>query len=284
MQIAEEIIIYTDGASKDNPRRGGIGIRFIIPDYDKGTEIIHDFSRGSYVGATNNQMELFSCIIALDILQDNDLTKLKRITFCVDSNYVLKNIDNARFHWPKNNWLTSDGLPVENVEHWEHFIRLYGKFKKRIFFEKVKAHRKGKLKDIHNDAADTLATAARDNPIKIPFNIINARKKNSNHIAKKGCVEITDEPISIKIVECKVYKKHKDIFKCKYVVISEDNPCFKLLDWIHCNIRLYEGHSYIVLMELRNKNPYIKEVLNDITKKSRFDIPITGSSLPPYST
>lgn len=280
MKIAEEIIIYTDGASKDNSRRGGIGIRFIIPDYDNGTDIIHDESRGSYVGATNNQMVLFSCIIALEILLDNDLTKLKRVTFCVDSNYVLKNIDNARFYWPKNNWLSSVGLPVENVEHWEHFVRLYNKIKARIFFDKVKAHRKGKLKDIHNDVVDKLATAARDNPIKIPFNILNARKKNSNHSAKKGCVDISDERISIRIVECKVYKKHKDVFKYKYVVISEDHPCFSMLDWIYYSTRLYEGHSYIVIMELRNKTPFIVEVLEDITKNSRFNVPITTS----YST
>lgn len=279
MQIAEEIIIYTDGASKDNPRRGGIGIRFIIPDYDNETEFFHDESRGSYVGATNNQMELYSCIIALELLLTYDISRLKRITFCVDSNYVLKNIDNARVYWPKNNWLTSDGLPVENVEHWVHFSRLFNKFKARIVFEKVKAHKKGPLKDIHNYAVDKLATSARDNPIKIPFNIINARKKNSKHIAKKGCVVITNEHISIRIVECKVYKKHKDIFKCKYVVISEDHPCFEMLDWIYYNIRLYEGHSYIVIMELRGKVPFIKEIINDITKNSRFNIPLISTSV-----
>lgn len=271
MEIDEEIIIYADGSSKDNPRRGGVGIRFIIPDYANATEIIHDEKQGSFIGATNNEMELYSCIVALEILLDNDVSKLRNITFCIDSAYVLKNLNNAKYNWPKKNWLSSSNVPIENVKHWEHLMRLLKKFNTHVNFEKVKAHQKGKLKDIHNDAVDRLSKEARESLLKIPFNVINARKKGSKHIAKKGCVEITGKQISIRILNCTAYKKHKDIFKCKYVVVSEDNPNYQMLDWVYYNFRLFEGHTYVVIMELRNKIPFIKENIDDITKNSRYN-------------
>jgi len=272
MKINNELIIYTDGASKDNPRRGGIGIRFIIPDFKNGTEKYYDFNEGSFVGASNNEMELYACIVALEMSLKEDLSRLRKLTICVDSNYVFKNIYNAKYIWPKNNWLSSEGTPLENVKHWEHLLRVMNKFRININFEKVKAHVKGKNKDLHNDKVDKLATEARDWVIKIPFNIINARKKYSKNQAKKGCVKITDNQISIRIITCTGYKKHKDLFKYKYVVISEENQCYSMLDWVYYNLRLHEGHSYIVIMVLRNKIPFIKKILADITKNSRLDL------------
>ncbi len=277
MKIDSEIIIYTDGSCKERPRRGGIGIRYIIPDYDNGTEITYDESRGSYIGATNNQMELLSCIIALEKLLDYDISRLRRITIYVDSNYVRMNVSNAIFNWPKNNWTSVEGLPIENVIHWKRLVKVYKKFTSKIIFEKVKAHQKGKNKDLHNDAVDKLAKSASDNPIEIPFNVVNARKKFSKKYAIKGCVKICDKEIVIRIITCTSYKNRKDIYKYKYkyVVTSEDSPFCDYLDWIYYNKRLYEGHTYIVTMELKNKNPFIKKIIKDITNKSRFNVPVS---------
>ena len=54
--------IYTDGSSFSSPRRGGIGIIFVFPDYLNKEE--KEFAPEGYVGATNNEMELKACIVA----------------------------------------------------------------------------------------------------------------------------------------------------------------------------------------------------------------------------
>lgn len=271
MIIEDEIVIYTDGSCKEKPRRGGIGIRFIFPDYSNGTESFDDYSLGSYVGATNQQMELMACIIALEkclLFENHD--KLKTITLCVDSNYVKTNIENAKFVWPKRKWTLKDGVtPIENVDLWERLIKILKKHNAKVHFEKVKAHRRGKNKDIHNAEVDSLAKKGADCQIEIPFNVINARKKYSPNIAKKGCVRITTDPVNIRIINCTSYKKHKNLFKLKYVVTSKDNSDYNLLDWAYNDTRLYEGHTYTVIMETRDKMVFIKEVIDDITKTTK---------------
>jgi len=259
MIVEEELLIYTDGSSKQNPRRGGIGIRFIFPDYTNNTENYLDYSQGSFIGATNQKMELYACIIALEkCLEFENLNKLKKITFVVDSNYIITNISNAKYIWPKRKWMSSDGItPIENSEYWENLTRLMKKFYIPINFEKVKAHLKGKRKDIHNDVLDKLAQKEADNPIKIHFKIINARKKYSSFQAKKDSVEILSTPIDIRIINCTSYKKNKQIFKFKYIVYSVEKNNYKMLDWIYYNKRLFEGHTYKVIMEKRNEIPFI---------------------------
>jgi len=60
--LAENALhIYTDGSSLPAPRRGGIGIRFLLID-SQGREEITDSKHPGYKGATNNQMELQASI------------------------------------------------------------------------------------------------------------------------------------------------------------------------------------------------------------------------------
>lgn len=64
--LAENALhIYTDGSSLPSPRRGGIGILFLLID-SQGREEISDSRHAGYKGATNNQMELQACIEALE--------------------------------------------------------------------------------------------------------------------------------------------------------------------------------------------------------------------------
>lgn len=53
--------IFTDGSSLSNPRKGGVGVRFITID-DNGNEKVYDYTPLGYKGATNNQMELKAVI------------------------------------------------------------------------------------------------------------------------------------------------------------------------------------------------------------------------------
>ncbi len=61
--------IYTDGSCFQRPRRGGIGIRYIIIN-DAGDEEWQDECPPGYKQATNNEMELLACIVALRDIPD----------------------------------------------------------------------------------------------------------------------------------------------------------------------------------------------------------------------
>lgn len=56
---------YTDGSSLRTPRRGGFAIRFIYVD-DYGEEQVQDIQSPGNKNATNNEMELKACVVALE--------------------------------------------------------------------------------------------------------------------------------------------------------------------------------------------------------------------------
>lgn len=62
-----DLNIYTDGSSFASPRRGGVGILYVVVDAS-GDERVEEFPRPGYAGATNNQMELLAAIEALKAL------------------------------------------------------------------------------------------------------------------------------------------------------------------------------------------------------------------------
>ncbi len=74
-----QIKIYTDGASRGNPGRGGYGALLI---YEK---IKKEISQG-YRLTTNNRMELMAVIAALEALKKENLN----LIIYSDSNYVVK--------------------------------------------------------------------------------------------------------------------------------------------------------------------------------------------------
>ncbi len=85
--MEEYLIIYTDGSSAPNPRRGGVGFRMIFPGGRK-----RDFSPFGYVGATNNQMEIQACVLALrEVVKLEDLEGALGVVVCTDSQYVVDN-------------------------------------------------------------------------------------------------------------------------------------------------------------------------------------------------
>ena len=56
--------IFTDGSCLPAPRRGGVGIHFVLID-ESGSETVEEFAVPGYRGETNNRMELLACLIAL---------------------------------------------------------------------------------------------------------------------------------------------------------------------------------------------------------------------------
>ena len=140
----ERIKIYTDGACRGNPGRGGWGV-FII----NGQESKKIF--GGKIETTNNEMELTAAIKGLESF--NLPTDLDLYT---DSKYVMDGINDWIHNWKRNGWKTANKKPVKRSNLWMELDNLNS-------FHDVKWYWiKGHSGDIGNDMADELANQGID--------------------------------------------------------------------------------------------------------------------------
>ncbi|MGQ0578340.1 MAG: ribonuclease HI [Betaproteobacteria bacterium] len=107
--------VYTDGACKGNPGRGGWGVWLKWGDHEK--ELF-----GGEAHTTNNRMELTAVIEALASLKRRCKVRLH-----TDSQYVHGGISTWIHDWKKRGWRTSDRKPVKNVDLWKKLDQLVGK-------------------------------------------------------------------------------------------------------------------------------------------------------------
>ena len=107
MTSTEIIEIYTDGACSGNPGPGGWGALLTY----KGTE--KEICDGEVL-TTNNRMELFAAIAALETLKRPAQVKLH-----TDSTYLRDGITKWIHNWKRNGWRTSDKKPVKNADLWQ---------------------------------------------------------------------------------------------------------------------------------------------------------------------
>ena len=101
------IHIYTDGACKGNPGRGGWGA--ILESDGKEREMF-----GGELATTNNRMELTAVIEALAALK-----RPCRVMLHTDSQYVQKGITEWIHGWKARGWRTAAREPVKNVDLWK---------------------------------------------------------------------------------------------------------------------------------------------------------------------
>lgn len=141
---SDEVTIFSDGGSINNPGPGGYGI-VIISD---GQE--EEFS-GGFRRTTNNRMELMGVIVALKNLPQGD----KPITVYTDSSYVVNGIIKGwAKSWRKRGWIKSDRTPAINPDLWAELLDLLEGL--NITFRWVKGH----AGNVHNEKCDKLAVAA----------------------------------------------------------------------------------------------------------------------------
>ncbi|MEN9949361.1 MAG: hypothetical protein RLY85_113 [Bacteroidota bacterium] len=137
------LTIYTDGAARGNPGRGGYGALLMW----KGK--VKEISQG-FKHTTNNRMELMSVIAALESLNRQGLY----IEVYSDSKYVVQAVSER---W-LDKWIATDFKGgKKNKDLWTRYYKLSKEH--QIKFIWVKGH----ASNPYNQRCDELATRAADN-------------------------------------------------------------------------------------------------------------------------
>ncbi len=141
----KQVEIYTDGACKGNPGKGGWGAILVYRGKEK------ELCGGEKV-TTNNRMELMAAIMALSALKEPC-----RVTLTSDSKYM---IDAVTLGWAESwrmrGWKKADKSPALNVDLWERLLSLLEKHEVTLVW--VKGH----AGHPYNERCDKLATAFAD--------------------------------------------------------------------------------------------------------------------------
>jgi ribonuclease HI len=103
----DKIEIFTDGACKGNPGKGGWGALLVAGENEK--ELF-----GGENNTTNNRMELKAVIEALMAL-----SRPCEVIVHTDSQYVQKGISEWIHGWKARGWKTAAREPVKNVDLWQ---------------------------------------------------------------------------------------------------------------------------------------------------------------------
>ncbi|NOY36145.1 MAG: ribonuclease HI [Chlorobi bacterium] len=150
-----DITIYTDGAARGNPGPGGYGIVMMSGKHRK------ELSAG-YRLTTNNRMELFAVIIALERLK----IVPSNVTLYTDSRYVADAVEKGWvFNWEKKGFKKK-----KNPDLWKRFLVIYRKHHVRFIW--IKGHNDNPW----NERCDQLAvTASYTEPLLEDTGYINSK-------------------------------------------------------------------------------------------------------------
>ena len=141
----KHVEIYTDGACRGNPGKGGWGAILVFEGREK------ELSGGEPM-TTNNRMELMGAISALEALKEPC-----RVTLTSDSKYLTDAINKGWLDsWKLRGWKKADKSAVLNVELWQRLNSLLSIH--TVTFVWVHGH----MGHEYNERCDALATAFAD--------------------------------------------------------------------------------------------------------------------------
>jgi len=141
---ASRVEMFTDGACRGNPGKGGWGVLLRYGDKEK---TLH----GGEPMTTNNRMELMAVIEGLQALN-----KTCQIDLTTDSKYVLSGITEWLPNWKRRGWKTASKKPVLNMDLWQRLDELVAGHE--IEWHWVKGH----SGHPENEIADQLANRGID--------------------------------------------------------------------------------------------------------------------------
>lgn len=138
--------IFTDGACKGNPGKGGWGA---LLRYGKAVKELSGYEEMT----TNNRMELTAVIQALLALKEPC-----KVTLITDSQYVVNGIVKGwAKNWRENGWRNAKRQTVANPDLWEELLPMLDIHE--VEFVWVKGH----AGHPENERCDQLAVAAYNN-------------------------------------------------------------------------------------------------------------------------
>ena len=153
------VAIYTDGAAKGNPGKGGYGIVLLSGKLRK------ELSKGFRL-TTNNRMELLAVIVSLEALKK----KPESVIVFSDSKYVVDAVEKKWvFGWEKTNFNKK-----KNPDLWIRFLKVYRQH--NVAFKWVKGH----SDNAENNRCDFLAVKASEGSnLEIDVWYEKSQEKNS---------------------------------------------------------------------------------------------------------
>lgn len=141
----KEVYLYTDGACRGNPGKGGWGAILVYGKFRR------ELSGGEPM-TTNNRMELLGAINGLDALKEPC-----RVILTSDSKYLVDGMTKGwASSWKAKGWKKADGKPALNPELWDRLLTLCEKH--QVEFVWVKGH----AGHPENERCDVLATTFAD--------------------------------------------------------------------------------------------------------------------------
>ncbi len=142
-QTLQSVTIYTDGACLGNPGPGGYGV-----------VLLHEENRqelsGGFRLTTNNRMEMFAAIAALEALKNPSL-----VTLYSDSQYLIDAMMKGwAKRWQANGWKRNAKEMAKNPDLWERLLTLCKEHEVKFIW--VRGH----SGNTENENCDRLAVAA----------------------------------------------------------------------------------------------------------------------------
>ena len=137
--MTPEVVIYTDGACSGNPGPGGWGAVMMSGPHAR------DLWGGEAL-TTNNRMELFAAIAALEALK-----RPCRVDLHTDSQYLRQGITEWIGGWKARGWRTASKAPGKNDDLWKRLDA--ARARHEVSWRWVKGHAGHPL----NERADELA-------------------------------------------------------------------------------------------------------------------------------
>ena len=141
----KHVDIYTDGACRGNPGKGGYGAILVYGGHEKEIS-------GGERETTTNRMELMAAITALEMLKEPC-----EVTLTSDSKYMIDSITKGwAVSWRAKGWKKADKSPALNPDLWERLLKLLEIHK--VSFVWVRGHNGHP----YNERCDKLATEFAD--------------------------------------------------------------------------------------------------------------------------
>lgn len=232
--MQQKIQIFTDGASKGNPGRGGYGA--VISYGGTVTEV-----GGFKELTTNNEMELRAVIEALKVVQDSDAM----CEIYTDSKYVVQGSTGWIFGWLKNGWKTKAESDVLNKELWQELFPLLKKV--QIEWNRVPGH----VGIIGNERADTIASDFAANGT---FNLYSGSKE-------KYGFDISDTSYDKGKAEARSAAKKRSSQKAYSYISKVDGVIETHKTWGECESRVkgQKGTKFKKSLDAGNEKEIIKD-------------------------